>query len=309
LLADHKLDHFKLHGVRPQEVMYKIQWQGQFDKEKPKSALLTNLVAFAAVAQKNDEKVRDKNAHFTCYKVAQRERELRRIVTIRNQFGEARLRLDQPSLILVPARKVEEGQAFPEKLDHYKCYEVVRAPAPNVKELRLGDQFGEGEAQVGPPKFFCVPAMKWYKEQEHPIKNKEDHLTLYAIRAAPSKEKTIGVVDQFDDRRVQLLQGVMLAVPTSKLDYQEERVDPNAQRPRIELRGLAAVDVRPELSVYAVDAAFFILHSSPPKTDSLTFPTRSSRKPTRSWSGPRPMILLRSIAILSFASGRPTSSR
>ncbi len=219
-LADHKLDHFKVYLVEPHEVEYKVELMGQFDKE-PKVAVLRRLSHFAVVVRKNKEEIIDKNAHFTVYDIRQEVEEPTRVVKITNQFGDQKFRIGQPIGMLVPARKVEEGLEFPKELDHYKCYAVLRGAEPVDKEVALADQFRKDEVKVGAPRIFCVPVIKVHKDKKYAIHNERDHLTFYAITPTPDTEKTRGVVDQFDDRRLRITRGILLGVPSHKLGYEE----------------------------------------------------------------------------------------
>lgn len=220
-LAQHKLDHFKLYLVEPHEAEFKVTLKGQFDKE-PKVALLTKLSQFAVVVRKNKEEIVDKNAHLTFYEIKQEEEEPGRVVKIENQFGEQKFRIGHAVGILVPAEKVEDGLEFPKELDHYKCYRVLRGAEPVDKAVALADQFRKDEVKVGLPTMFCVPVVKRHGDKEYKINNEKDHLTFYAITATPDTEKTKGVVDQFDKRKLRITRGVMLGVPTYKLAFEVE---------------------------------------------------------------------------------------
>ena len=217
-----ELDHFKVYEVEKVEVDYRVRLTDQLDAA-PKEVKLETLSYFANPTRKvhdgDQVSVKDANQHLNWYAITQHQKEPRRTIRYLNQFGQHSVDIRDPRFLLVPTQKTsDEASVFPESLDHYKCYEVIQvntAPAPPV--VTLGDQFGsEQNVQVGKPRFFCLPVMK---EREgagpHDIVNADDHLAVYDIPPKAHQLK-IKVRDQFDKRKLKVIQSVLLAVPTEK---------------------------------------------------------------------------------------------
>ncbi len=214
------LDHFKVYEVERQEVEFKVLLSDQLGA---KPAVLVALTHFANPTRKRhpgaEVGIKDVNAHLTWYLLNQEEPEPRRTVRFRNQFGQSSVDIRDPRFLLVPTQKVShQGSAFPEKLDHYKCYDVTQInTVPPPPPLVLGDQFGtEDNVQVGPPRLFCIPAKKEREGHEtRPIVNEKDHLAVYEIVPQP-QEREIKTLDQFGEWALRVTRSVWLAVPTEK---------------------------------------------------------------------------------------------
>src|SRR5262249_50272213 len=159
----------------------------------------------------------DKNGHFDWYVLSQAQPEPTRTIRFRNQFGQYSIDIKNPRYLLVPAQKSSDaGSAFPEALDHYECYEVVKvnvAPPPPVGDLR-DQSVLEPHVQVGKPRCFCTPVRK-VREGQPPvgIKDAKTHLAVYEI---PPKAHAVAIKtrDQFGTRALQVIRSVMLAVPS-----------------------------------------------------------------------------------------------
>ena len=216
------LDHFVVYEVKRVAANFGVSLTDQF-APAAKDAKTEALTRFSNPTRKVHGAtaigVSDINAHLSWYTINQPQVEPRRTVRFRNQFGQHSVDIKTPRFLLVPAQKTSHaGSAFPEKLDHYKCYEVIRintAPTPPVVKLR--DQFGQQPAaQVGKVRFFCNPVVKKRAGQRtKPIINKVDHLAVYAMPLLP-KPVRIKVKDQFGERALEVVQRVLLTVPTEK---------------------------------------------------------------------------------------------
>ena len=215
------LDHFKVYEVDKVEVDFHVRLTDQLDAA-PKEARLEALKYFANPTRKvhHNAKVdiKDANRHLTWYAIIQEQPEPRRTIRFVNQFGEHSVDIGKPRFLLVPTQKLsDEGSVFPETLDHYKCYEVIKVnAAPQLPVVTLGDQFGSEQVQVRRPRFFCLPVMK---EREggavYDIINAEDHLTVYDI-SPKDHQLEIEVKDQFDSRALKVIRSIFLAVPSEK---------------------------------------------------------------------------------------------
>ena len=216
------LDHFKVYEVEKIAVSFKVKLSDQLTLPLH-DVKLEALTMFANPTRKKHGNVgvgiQDKNAHLTWYALTQPQAEPRRTVRFRNQFGQHSVDIKTPRFLLVPAQKTSDaGSAFPESLDHYKCYEVIAVnTAPALPVVALQDQFGAKPAvQVGKPRFFCTPVRK--VRDRHPpvgVKNAKDHLAVYNLPPQPHAT-AIKTRDQFGNRALKVIRSVMLAVPTEK---------------------------------------------------------------------------------------------
>src|SRR6185503_13079083 len=77
----------------------------------------------------------------------------------------------------------KNAQAFPESLDHFKCYRA----AGRVKQLdlKLSDQFTDVAATLLRPIEFCNPVDKTHGDVVTPIKHRKAHLLCYTITPTP----------------------------------------------------------------------------------------------------------------------------
>ena len=197
---------------------YIVGLQGQFDKE-PEQAQLTYLNFFANPASKNGEPIYDKSAHLSWYNIYDPTPDPTREVVYQDQFGKRQIYIGRAYGLLVPTWKIEEGSSFPERLDHYKVYQVLQGE-PVMKEVKLEDQFGRMEARVYYPRMFAVPVKKWYQGQTFGINNPDAHLAMY-ITDPNSTEKTIKTRDQFSQRIQNVFRSVLLGAPCKKLQWKE----------------------------------------------------------------------------------------
>lgn len=214
-------DHFQVYTVKKVEVSFDVALTDQFDPAAKKGKVVT-ITHFSNATRKIHGKtqigIKDTNAHLTWYALKQAQVEPRRTVRFRNQFGQHSVDIREPRFLLVPTQKTSHaGSAFPKTLDHYKCYAVIKInTAPPLPVVKLGDQFGTRNAQVGKPVFFCTPVKK-QRKAEKPLElfDAKTHLAIYALPPAP-KAVSIKTKDQFGAQALSLLESVMLAVPTEK---------------------------------------------------------------------------------------------
>ena len=214
-----KLDHFKFYDVANQRVGVRVRLQGQFDKE-PEVCELTYVNLFANPVSKNGEAIYDKNAHLTWYDLYDPAPDPVRSVVVENQFAKKQpIYTGRACALLVPTHKVEKGSAFPERLDHFKVYQVLRGRDVEPK-VKLKDQFGSDNPEVYTPSFFAVPVTKWADKNVFKIQNERAHLLLYRIDPGPV-DKTILTADQFGKRHLRVFRSVLLGVPSLKKSWKE----------------------------------------------------------------------------------------
>lgn len=221
-----ELDHFKVYEVDPigANLDLEVRLNGQFD-DQAKEAKLINITRFANPTGKTHPGgetggIKDRNRHLNWYILKQGQAEPQRKIRFRNQFGWHSVVIGDPRFLLVPAQKLsDKGSAFPDSLDHYKCYEVIEIISmPHLPRVILDDQFvSEEKVQVKDPRYFCVPVSKHLPgtAPEDQIMNPDDHLAIYLITAEPHQRK-IKVRDQFGEHVLAVTRSVMLAVPSKK---------------------------------------------------------------------------------------------
>ncbi|HEX4494790.1 MAG TPA: hypothetical protein VIE43_03895 [Thermoanaerobaculia bacterium] len=212
------LDHFKFYDVVPLQVSREVALKGQFDDDMFLGAFLPEVLHLGAAVSKNGEPISDKKRYMTSYSISAGPEPPRRVL-ISNQFGTQELILDQPELLLTPAVYVDPTAPMPEPLDHYKCYRVTSGP-PIEASVLLADFFDPADSnRVTVPLFFGVPVEKRYGGLDEPIGAPDDHLTLYEI--LPKAYVAGGTIqDQFRTGELDILRSRMLAVPTTKLEWE-----------------------------------------------------------------------------------------
>ena len=215
------LDYFQLYDIEnPQLVQESVTLKGQFDKE-PERGRLRRLNRFANPVSKNGEPILDKYAHLTSYFLHDPTSEPKRVVIFSNQFGrEQKIVTYSTIALLAPARKIERGSKFPEKLDHYKVYRVIDGD-PVGKEVKLEDQFASREAKVTYPIAFAVPVKKEHEGKTFPIHNEKAHLVFYRITPSENIPKSIKAYDQFGRYYLKIGVSYLLGVPSMKVDWKE----------------------------------------------------------------------------------------
>lgn len=213
-----QLDYFQFYDVPNQDCGAIVGLQGQFDKQ-PEKARVNYINLFANPVSKNGEPIYDKNAHLTWYDIYDPSPDPTRVINYENQFGKGQLYTGRSYALLTPTWKLEKGSSFPEKLDHYKVYQVLHAEPVN-KSVKLKDQFGSREARVFYPRFFAVPVKKWAEGQTWGIHNEQAHLVLYIVQPGPAS-KTVRTRDQFGSRVQHAMRSVLLGAPSVKLDWKE----------------------------------------------------------------------------------------
>jgi hypothetical protein len=230
--APEKLDYFKFYDVADIAVDEEFELIGQFDRQ-PLEHRISRLLHFANPVRVNDRPLIDKNAHLFFYRLHPAEVDAEdlddpeellkkinvepvRTVRVWNQFGEQQLWLGRAKYLLTPCEKKEQGLEFPDDLDEYKCYTVLRSCGTYSHEVDLEDQFGREErVNVGSPILFCVPVALDGDWED--INNKRDHLTIY-----PTAHRKYDIEkeaeDKFGAQDLKIGRSVMLGAPSLKFE-------------------------------------------------------------------------------------------
>jgi hypothetical protein len=172
--------------------------------------------------------ISDPDAHLTMYRI--RDRTIHRPVTwnvvVSNQFGTQKVRAGRPRFLAVPTHKLEPGLEFPERLDHFKCYEASGKEI--VRKVNLSDQFEIANVVVLDPKLFCNPTRKIDSAgNSFGVQSAHLHLTCYDLIELPAgtfsfiqivnrlisnQFTTAGLIEAYTDED-------LLCVPSRKVSY------------------------------------------------------------------------------------------
>jgi len=138
------------------------------------------------------------------------------LVAATNQFGDQTFRLSDPRFLLNPALKNELGT--PPIANHYKCYACDGTPINRV--VTMDDQFGQWQAMVTFPRWFCNPVQKTDASGlVYPIIDARQHYVCYEFQDPDPRTFTAFMVDQFVyEVALIMTPSRLLCVPTDKLD-------------------------------------------------------------------------------------------
>lgn len=226
-IPEFEIDHFRFYEVEPVGVEFKVRLTDQF-APVAKPAKLVRLTHFGNPSRKVhagfETGVKRPDDHLTWYDIDQPAPEPRRTIRFVNQFGQHSVDTRNALSLLVPTWKTShEGSEFPERLDHYKCYQVIRVNvAPGLPVVLLGDQFGSQQnVQLIGPRFFCQPALKQREGfEEKPIFDKETHFAVYRA-TQQDRQVEFTTKDQFGEYELKTRRTAMFAVPTIKQVFVE----------------------------------------------------------------------------------------
>jgi hypothetical protein len=109
------------------------------------------------------------------------------------------------------------AMAKPLELDHFRCY-PAQGHAIGEK-VALRDQFDKQPVvvEVGRPTRFCNPVGKIHNGAVTQIRDRDAHLTFYAIRPVPLAKWAVKLENQFGEQKLLVGPATMLAVPTFKM--------------------------------------------------------------------------------------------
>ncbi|MGH2692464.1 MAG: DUF7450 family protein [Actinomycetota bacterium] len=209
-------EHFKCYTL--ERARFKRQKVTLNDQFGSRQADVTKRKELCNPVQKNDEPYLNTPAHLVCYET--KGTDPRKLVAVRNQFGSQRLLVREARRLCVPSEKHKgrKGQFKPIEVpvDHYQCY-TVESETPlrrlgNIGTVRLKDQFGTEQVNVGKAVQLCAPVQKNNEQIQHPV----NHLVCYEISDKP-KRKLVEVRNQFEKKKLTTRKPVLLCVPSSKL--------------------------------------------------------------------------------------------
>lgn len=145
-------------------------------------------------------------------------------VTAVNQFGDHTINVFDAIYLLNPSVKNDPSGQVPPR-NHYKCYDCSGPPV--LFQLRLFDQFGPWDVQVGTPRWWCNPVEKQVAGQPpHPIFDPNQHYICYDFQPPDPAIHPATITDQFvNQANVQLGPSQWLCVPTYKSGIVETRKD------------------------------------------------------------------------------------
>ena len=214
------LDHYKVYNIVPSGRGFEVWLRGQFDGYVWDYTRVHRYSKFLNPADKNNEGMNNKHAHLNWYDIQQEELEPIRSITVSNQFGIQRFRIDQPVALLVPAEKEEAGSQFPDNLDHYKVYKILVNAEVFTANVTIKDQFGTEENTAYQAAYFAVPVEKRHDEAYYQIINPDDHLVFYQLDPKLWDESR-ATKDQFGVSQMKTRYSELLGVPSRKLGWTE----------------------------------------------------------------------------------------
>jgi hypothetical protein len=145
------------------------------------------------------------------------------VVTAVNQFGDHTINVHDARWLLNPSVKNMPGQPPPPNRNHYKCYDCDGPPV--IFQLRLIDQFGPWDVQVGVPRWFCNPAEKQVGGQPpNQIVDPNQHYICYEFTPPDPNVYPVTITDQFVTNVTRdLVQSRWVCVPTYKTGVTENK--------------------------------------------------------------------------------------
>lgn len=230
-----QLDHFWCYGAEGETRVVGGVWlQDQFDIASgafQETRVGPRQFFCNPVVKRHNNRVtpiRDKDAHLTFYNLPTPTDVAgpQRLIVYSNQFQRKHAALlGQAEMLAVPTQKIEPGNHdFPRRLDHFKCYRVLKSKPANAASVGLGDQFSRtaSSVDVGGLGFFCNPTRKIRLDDAGNIaevtgvQNATDHLACFRA-PDPGRESTdVEVRNQFEEARFSVNNAQMLCVPTAK---------------------------------------------------------------------------------------------
>jgi hypothetical protein len=140
-------------------------------------------------------------------------------VSTEDQFGPQTLEVVSAQVLLVPTQKLVGDLEFPERLNHYWCYEA-NGERVGVS-VTLEDQFsGPDTVRVEQPVLFCNPVEKTHAEVTARIEERRVHLTCYDIHSPQrTVAKEVGVFNQFEQDTFTITSFELLCVPSEKTGF------------------------------------------------------------------------------------------
>jgi hypothetical protein len=103
-----------------------------------------------------------KGDHFACYMLEKGPNLKPEQVTIKDQFGSAKVVLGMPKMICNPSEKIHRKQHFgiENKERHLVCYEMLEQSPSRDNKLEIENQFEKRRVRSTNRELFCVPSLK-----------------------------------------------------------------------------------------------------------------------------------------------------
>ncbi len=217
------LDHFKCYPAQAEErVRERVGLADQFDVGE---ATVIETKRFCNAVEKTHDgivtAIQNDDAHLEMLTI-EAEGKTPAVVSVTNQFGEnQKLEVGEAAFIAVPSKKIIPGDhPFPERLDHFKCYEVTGEGEDVGVALR--DQFGfEPNVVALGPTLLCNPTKKEHDGVMTPIQNARDHLVCYELTSTDQIFDFTLMTNQFGERGLQLDPADLLCLPSKKRVIEE----------------------------------------------------------------------------------------
>jgi hypothetical protein len=159
--------------------------------------------------------------HFKAYELAQPER-FTEAVTLVDQFGEHRVRVEEPEMLFTPVEKRRSGRPptpIERPDEHLVCYGIDVTTFPERTAV-VSNQFVERSTlTIGRPKWLCTPASKTLEGPPGPPPTDLDHYLCYDVRTESPRfsSETLGLTDQFHSE-------------TARIDRAREHCNPVEKR-------------------------------------------------------------------------------
>lgn len=209
-------DHYKVYDVqpplpRPAPIVLRDQF-GEYGHD------VLELIKFANPTEKmlddgTISPIQNPQLHYAWWLITPQPFDA--LVAVTNQLGDQTLRVRDSQILWNPALKNEPGE--PPLANHYKCYDCDGTSIDRV--VTLTDQFGQWQATVTFPRFFCNPVEKTDPTGLiHPIEDMHQHYVVYDLEPYDTRTFTAIVTDQFVfEEPLALGPSYLLCVPTLKL--------------------------------------------------------------------------------------------
>jgi hypothetical protein len=218
-VAFEKETHFRCYIVSKQtpEPAQTVTLRDQFIDEA--TLTVDEPLQFCAPTSKNGAEILEPEEHLTMY-AAPQELTPHLTVSTADQFGARTLEVVGARVLLVPTQKLVGGLEFPERLNHYWCYEA-NGERVGVS-VTLEDQFsGPDTVRVEQPVLFCNPVVKIHAGVRFRIEERQVHLTCYDLHGPQRTQATqFGMTNQLETDTFTVTSWELLCVPSEKLGFE-----------------------------------------------------------------------------------------
>jgi len=229
--AEHKLDHFKFWALLPVPFNASVSLLGPFDNGQWWTADASSILYLANPTTKThgERKVKIENPklHYVAYSLKVANKQPAREVTFQNQFTaqSETWKIGEPAFLLLPAGKEYLPKpAEKQNGDHFVCYAAPTLTTIPAK-VTLQDQFDvkrdkDEVLKALQPAFFCAPVQKKHANNPvQPLIDAKTFLAVYKIFPQDMWNWRVNTLDQFGDRRLDVIGSRLLAVPSTKVDW------------------------------------------------------------------------------------------